>query len=412
MLHRLLTPFRGRRHQAYQISRWRRVKPSYFNIQERITIRQACNCLFEVTEDVIEILPAQDAGAFFSVVHKCVECLVVWIGFELDGPTDDHVHLFSRQLKDYINARFPEADICTTAVKDLAKLVTDALQRARARNPEYTEVMAQVMQPGWTDEQLQKLFRMHLELVKRINRALFQGLLPKLTIEYSFSKMLAFTSAYRRESQNLNDDFPLLRDDLVELEIDETEKEYEAFGARIELLEFCTPAVLLPVPGAACSICVTDFAGKEDAGGNHPVVTKCKHFFHQDCLDKWVNESAMKTSNTCPECRTVLCEPRKRLHASLGIRPAVELEDDASSITNSSAATSVMAAISWPRLQRLNARIASHVNRRDALSVNHEWSDTDDSNLSSDDSDDMVVPLRVTGIIRANHPAQLRIVNI
>jgi len=253
---------------------------------------------------------------------------------------------------------------------------------------------------------------MHLELVKRINRALFQGLLPRLTIEYSFAEMLAFTSAYRRESHDIGDKFPLLRDDLVELEIDETEKEYEAFGARVELLGFCRLAVLLPPSGTACSICVTDFDGKEDVGGNHPVLTKCKHFFHRDCLDKWVNESAMKTSNTCPECRTVLCEPRKRLHASLGIRPDVELENDASSLSNSSAATLVIAATSWPRLQRLNARIASHLSRGDALSVNHEWSDTDDSDSSSDDSDDMVVPLRVTGIIRANRPAQLRIINV
>jgi hypothetical protein len=412
MLHRLLTPFRGRRHQAYQISRWRRVKPSDFNTQERLTIRQACNCLFEVTEEMIDLLSPQDAGTFFSVVHECVECLVVWIGFELDGPADDHINLFSRQLRDYINTRFPGAAICTTAVRDLAKLVTDALQRARARNPEYAEVIEQVSQPGWTDDQIQRLFTLHLQLVKRTSRALFRGLLPKLTIEYSFVEMLAFTSAYRRESRNLDDDFPLLRDDLVELEIDETEGEYEAFGARVELLAFCRLAVLLPPPETACSICVTDFDGKEDVGGNHPVLTKCKHFFHWNCLDKWVNESAMKTSNTCPECRTVLCEPRKRLHASLGVRPAVEREDDASSVINSSAAASVVAETSWPRLQRLNARIAGHLSRRGALSVNHEWSDTNDSSMYSNDSGGLVVPRWVTEITRAERRDQLRIVNV
>lgn len=375
MLHRLLTPFRCRRYQAYQVSRWCRVEPSDFNIQERLAIRQACTCLFEVTEEVIDLLYPQDAGSFFSVIHKCVEYLVVCIGFKLAGHADDHVNLFSRQLKDFINTRFPGAAVCTTAVKDLAKLVMDILQRAQAQNQEFAEVIAQVSQPGRTDEQVQKLLLMHLELTEGINRALFRGLLPKLTIEYSF------TSAYRRESQNLDDSFPLLREDTVELEVDETEKEYEAFGARVAIVAFCRLAVLLPPSGTSCSICVTEFEGQEDIGGNPPVLTKCEHFFHRDCLDKWVNESAMKTSNTCPECRTVLCEPRERLHASLGAVRTVDHEPDASSFTNSSAAASAVAATSWPRLQRLNARIASHLSGRSALSVNEAWSDTDHSSV-------------------------------
>jgi hypothetical protein len=190
MLLRLSTPFCGRRHQAYQILQWRRVKPSDFNTQERRTIRLP----FWGHRRGHQLLSLQDAGFFFSVVNKCVECLVVFTGFELDGLTDDHVNLFSRQLKDYINTRFPEATICTTAAKGLAKLATDSLQRARAQNPEFAEVMAQVCQPGWTDEQVRRLLLMHLDLVGRINKALFQRLLPKLRTEYSFAEMLAFTS--------------------------------------------------------------------------------------------------------------------------------------------------------------------------------------------------------------------------
>lgn len=120
----------------------------------------------------------------------------------------------------------------------------------------------------------------------------------------------------------------------------------------------------------------------------------------------------MKTSNTCPECRKVLCEPRKRLHASVGPVPLVDREDDASSITNNSAIASYVAATSWPRLQRLNARIASHLSGRIALSVAHEWSDTGDSSISSGDSNDIMVPRRVTEIVRADRRDRLRIVNV
>jgi hypothetical protein len=45
-------------------------------------------------------------------------------------------------------------------------------------------------------------------------------------------------------------------------------------------------------------------------------VTKCGHFFQQTCLDGWVNDSGMDTSNTCPSCRTKLCDRRQRRHVS------------------------------------------------------------------------------------------------
>jgi hypothetical protein len=412
MLHQLLTPFRGRRHQAYQISRWRRVKLTNLNTEERLTIRQACDCLFTVTDDVIDLLHPRQAGCFFSVVHKCIEALVVWIGYELDDNAVGDGDIFSRQLKDYINKRFPDAAMCNTAIRELVTLVTGALNRERDRNPEYAEVMAQLSQPGWTEEQIDRMFFMHLELVRRINRALFQGLLPRLRIEYSLAEMITFTSAYRRESQDLHDDFPLLRDHPVELEVDETEKEYEVMGDRVELSAFCKLTVLLPPRGTACAICVTDFDGKEDVEGDSPVLTKCKHFFHKDCLDKWVNKSAMKTSNTCPTCRTVLCKPRERLHASLEPMPRAQDENDASSITNSTAATSVVAATPWPRLQRLNTRIANHLSLRGGLDVHYDWSDSDDSSISASDSDEFVIPRRLNEIIHAERRDQLRIVNV
>lgn len=287
-------------------------------------------------------------------------------------------------------------------------MAANTLQRARARDPALTEAIPL----GWADEQARRWFTAHSVLVGRIDQALFTGLLPKLKIAYSFADMLAFTDAHRRECRNFNDDFPPLHNEEIELEVDETEIEYEAFGARVELLEFCKLAMLLPTPGTACSICVADFDGKEDVRGNNPVLTVCKHFFHQDCLDKWVNESAMKTSNTCPECRTVLCEPRKRLHASLGIRLVAERGVDAISITDSSAAASVAAARLWPRLQRLNAHISSYLNRRGALPVNSEWSDIDDSGISSSDSGGIVRLRRITDIARMDRRDQMRLVNV
>lgn len=156
--------------------------------------------------------------------------------------------------------------------------------------------------------------------------------------------MLAFTSTYRRKSQNLDDHFLVLRDgDSVQLEVDEIEKEYQAFGPWVDLLAFCKLVVLLP-PSTACATCVTDFNGKKNAVNIHPVLTVCKHFLHRGCLDKGVNQSAMKTSNTCPGYRTALCEPRKRLHTSAGPVSLDNREDNASSITSDTATVSYVAA--------------------------------------------------------------------
>ncbi|KAF1922817.1 uncharacterized protein M421DRAFT_337532 [Didymella exigua CBS 183.55] len=393
MFYRLLTALRGRRLQAYQVSQWRRVNMSNPITEDRHAIQQACNCLFKAMENAIDFFHPRDAGAFFSVVQKCVELLVVWIGFELDELGVGEFNVFSRRLKDYIRLRFPNASICTPALRELITLVKNTLHRAQDRNPEYATVMAQVSQRDWTEEHGNRLFLVHLEIVNGINHALFQGLLPNLRSDYSFVEMVTFTRGHRRESWNLDDDFPMLRDDLVELEVDETEREYGVIGERIELSAFCGPVTSLP-RGMECSICVTEFDGKE-VEGDLPVSTKCRHFFHGDCLDKWVNESAMKSSNTCPTCRTVLCKPRKRVHESLEPMPGVDDEDDTSSVTNSSAIASVIAVPLWPRLQRLNARIANHLSRRNARSADEEWSDTDDSSMSSSDSVEAVVPQRV-----------------
>jgi hypothetical protein len=46
--------------------------------------------------------------------------------------------------------------------------------------------------------------------------------------------------------------------------------------------------------------------------GDRIALTACKHYFHEACLDQWVNDSAMATANTCPSCRMELCEGRRR----------------------------------------------------------------------------------------------------
>jgi hypothetical protein len=90
--------------------------------------------------------------------------------------------------------------------------------------------------------------------------------------------------------------------------------DYQPTGNRISMRAFCEYTANVPEK-TKCSICMSKVTTGLNMMGQHPTVTACKHYFHQECLDGWVNESAMSTSNSCPSCRAVLCKARSRVPA-------------------------------------------------------------------------------------------------
>jgi hypothetical protein len=91
-----------------------------------------------------------------------------------------------------------------------------------------------------------------------------------------------------------------------------TADEYRATGERIRMQTFCWYAKSVP-EDTTCSVCMGDVVTDTNEAGQHPTVTACGHYFHEKCLDDWVNNSAMPTSNTCPSCRAVMCRARPRV---------------------------------------------------------------------------------------------------
>jgi len=87
---------------------------------------------------------------------------------------------------------------------------------------------------------------------------------------------------------------------------------YRNIGPPIDTEMFCQSTSTVPT-GTACSICIADVTADTDEAGQKPVVTACGHYFHEDCLDAWVNDSSMSKSHTCPLCRAVMCEARPRV---------------------------------------------------------------------------------------------------
>ncbi|KAH4807234.1 hypothetical protein HBH61_135940 [Parastagonospora nodorum] len=89
---------------------------------------------------------------------------------------------------------------------------------------------------------------------------------------------------------------------------------YRNVGPPIDIPMFCqsTPSVPTNTP---CPICIADVTADTNDAGQKPVVTTCGHYFHEQCLDSWVNDSAMSKSHTCPSCRAVMCVARPRIPA-------------------------------------------------------------------------------------------------
>ena len=63
-----------------------------------------------------------------------------------------------------------------------------------------------------------------------------------------------------------------------------------------------------------CLVCMEELSTTD----SKLVVAKCtaRHMFHDNCLDYWVNYSAMKNANLCPHDREQICDSRLRAHLS------------------------------------------------------------------------------------------------
>jgi hypothetical protein len=123
--------------------------------------------------------------------------------------------------------------------------------------------------------------------------------------------------------------------------VTDTDDYLRPVGERIKLELFCGPAQDIPEK-TTCSVCMEDVkengsaenrdkVKNEDESEDEAVVTKCGHFFYLVCLDAWVNESGMETSNSCPSCRAEMCKGRERKHVSQLEGEDQDGDDDASS---------------------------------------------------------------------------------
>jgi len=119
------------------------------------------------------------------------------------------------------------------------------------------------------------------------------------------------TSAVARESDDDEEDIDT--PPFIQYTPDDTPIEFVPAGPKISLHKFSNLHTGAAPPEGSCPICWGDFGERAEPT---VVFSKCAalHAFHEECLDWWVNESAMANANKCPVDREILCERRERMH--------------------------------------------------------------------------------------------------
>jgi hypothetical protein len=316
MRSRISTGLRGRLLQAWQITKWYYPKLSTIKAEECVEARRVCTILFMSLESAIADLPYHEVGMLYAVLHKAVMAMVMFITEDIG--MDNAI----TELQRWIQARCPNTAIIESSLVALWAFTRTIIIQEGATWPAYVTALINRHAPDQTLKQWRRLVQMNHVVTMHVCDIFFQATLPQLRERYSSSEMIGFIRAHRREYLFSDDSLPwppvgmasvgMAPAGMVQYTTNNTETEYRAIGERIAPWDFCAPTVARC--DTECSICMSMIFTE---GSIQNVTTKCGHLFHWMCLDRWVNESGMKTSNTCPTCRTVLCRPRQRVHISM-----------------------------------------------------------------------------------------------
>jgi hypothetical protein len=155
-----------------------------------------------------------------------------------------------------------------------------------------------------------------LSVTGNILRAILLSMRSTFLEELTFSQHWHVTSGCERASrQGSRVAVPLWLVEMREHPSPEVPEDmYRNIGPPIDMAMFCQSTPSVPT-NTLCPICIADVTADTNGTGQKPVVTTCGHYFHEQCLNSWVNDSAMSKSHTCPSCRAVMCVARPRIPA-------------------------------------------------------------------------------------------------
>jgi hypothetical protein len=260
---------------------------------------------FTITTHAIAHLPPGEIGKMFSVIRCCAVALSIFL---LQSPNPEATSSYCADLWGYVVDRCPNTLVQGLDMVELSVLLQHMLDEEYGAHGS----------PGRMSI-LDDMFPLHVDritgqgswfnsaMTRRITFAIVLEHRPCFRERMSKVEYFGVGRGFRQEEFRQGKALPLFEVDSTDDDEELEEAELELMGEPVPLMDFCQPATAV-LEGEACSVC-TEEVGVE---GKDAVVTKCLHFFHQECLNKWVNRSCMDGSNACPTCRAEMCRERER----------------------------------------------------------------------------------------------------
>lgn len=275
-------------------------------------------------------------GILFALLHEVAIAVPIQL---IQGPSeaerDGYANDVTAAITRYCNATGLEI-LKVEAVSELNDLVVCTLEilfvgeEPRARASEDTRVRV-LSSDAEETEKLERLSSCTWHVTMLYTQALVESHMPLFRARWTTSQYLDFIAGFETGlASGVHVAVKLLPAPLLEpiqweqyyllgvmdsdgeLEPIDDDDDYVPIGPRVPLDAFCQPVSPSNVPpDSTCSICSTAVTTIEI--GDEAVVTVCRHHFHAECLGSWVNDSAVRSSNTCPDCRNMLCEARPRV---------------------------------------------------------------------------------------------------
>jgi hypothetical protein len=251
-------------------------------------------------------------GYFLAMIRNCASRTAMLL---LQNPSPDSLPEWADLLRSFIIATCPMREVSDIDFDELTALLEVWMDERRAADPQAAEREASLV-PILDEEGALRAEMYNARIIRRFFRTWIAALMPVFHHHLSFTQFYKVSQGFRNGGIQRGADIAVPIVVRMRMFIP-TGDEYQSTGDWIALTAFCQSAETVPA-GTTCAVCISDFElGAEDPdekalGAEKPVVTACKHYFHEACLDQWVNDSAMTTGNTCPSCRMELCEGRPR----------------------------------------------------------------------------------------------------
>jgi hypothetical protein len=282
-------------------------------------IRLNLPTICSATEESFVIGTPEEIGRLFSMLHKASAALAM---FTLQAPDASELLQFCTRWVDYIRMRCPNMPLDGLNLQELVTWITHSRENARGNRAGYAQQEDEITLDTPEAIEVARLRLCHID--EGIFFAFTKFNQHRIRQHFNPAQRTRLASSFAHEDRDDDGMFAVHMFEFtetavgdgtpVEFQVNNSTLEYGAVGEPIPLSAFCRPTTTVP-DETNCSICMSEI---ETTQVNKPiVVTRCEHIFHQECLNTWVNNSAMETSNTCPACRTQMCEPRQRAHQSV-----------------------------------------------------------------------------------------------